>query len=152
MHGTRWELLVAVNRRERGTNLQHMRLCLTTGHGKHYIDVIMSAMASQITGVSIGCTAVCSGLDHRNHQSSALLAFVRGIHRRHMDSSLKGPVTLQMFPFDEIGTNLDWILVWFSFHWTDSRFRPAPYFFTNCEFSKPSHTFITSVSFQSQHG
>ena len=32
--------------------------------------------ASQITGVSMVCSAVCSGADHRKHQSSASLAFV----------------------------------------------------------------------------
>ena len=36
----------------------------------------MSAMASQITGVSIVYAAFCSGADQRKHQSSALLAFV----------------------------------------------------------------------------
>ena len=46
----------------------------------HYSDVIMSVMASQITGVSIDCSAVCSGTDQRKHQSSTSLAFVRGIH------------------------------------------------------------------------
>ena len=46
----------------------------------HYIDVIMSAMA-QITGVSIVYSTVCSGADQRKHQSSASVAFVRGIHR-----------------------------------------------------------------------
>ena len=44
----------------------------------HYSDVIMSAMVSQITGVSIVCSAVCSGVDKKKHQSSASLAFVRG--------------------------------------------------------------------------
>ena len=47
----------------------------------HYSNVIMSAMASQTTGVSIVCLTVCSGADQSKHQSSALLAFVRGIHR-----------------------------------------------------------------------
>ena len=42
-------------------------------------DVIISAMASQITGVSIVCVPVCSGAVQRKH-ISALLAFVRGIH------------------------------------------------------------------------
>ena len=37
----------------------------------------MSAMASQITGVLIVCSTVCSGADQRNHQRSASLAFVR---------------------------------------------------------------------------
>ena len=47
----------------------------------HYTDVIISAKTSQITGVSMVCSAVCSGADQRKHQSSATLAFVRGIHR-----------------------------------------------------------------------
>ena len=42
-------------------------------------DVIISVMASQITSNSIVCLAVCSGVHQRNRQSSALLAFVRGI-------------------------------------------------------------------------
>ena len=40
----------------------------------------MSAMVSQITCVSIVCSAACSA-DERKYQSSALLDFVRGIHR-----------------------------------------------------------------------
>ena len=48
---------------------------------KYYNDVIMSAKASQITGVSIVCLPVGSGEDQRKDQSSASLAFVRGIHR-----------------------------------------------------------------------
>ena len=47
----------------------------------HYRDVMISAMASQITGVSIVRSAVCSGADQGKHQSSASLALVRGIHR-----------------------------------------------------------------------
>ena len=34
-------------------------------------EVIMSAMASQISGVSIVCSIVCWGADQRKHQSSA---------------------------------------------------------------------------------
>ena len=41
------------------------------------IDVIMGAMASQITGVSIVCSNFCSDTDQRKHQSSASLAFAR---------------------------------------------------------------------------
>ena len=44
----------------------------------HYSDVIMSAMASQITGVSIVYSTVFSGTDQRKHQSSALLALCAG--------------------------------------------------------------------------
>ena len=46
---------------------------------KHYSDVIMGAMASQITRLAY--STVCLGADQRKHQSSASLAFVRGIHR-----------------------------------------------------------------------
>ena len=47
----------------------------------HYNDVIMSAMASQITSLLIIYSTVYLGADQRKHQSSASLAFVRGIHR-----------------------------------------------------------------------
>ena len=59
----------------------------------HYSDVIMSAMASQITGVSIACSAVRPGTEQRNYQSSASLAFVRGIHGWLVNSRHKGAVT-----------------------------------------------------------
>ena len=42
----------------------------------------MGAMASQITGISIVYSTVCSDADQRKYQSSALLAFVKGIHRK----------------------------------------------------------------------
>ena len=45
---------------------------------------------------------VCSGADQRKYQSSASLAFVRGIHRSPVKSSHKGPVTRKMFPFDDV--------------------------------------------------
>ena len=38
----------------------------------------------------------------RKHQSSASLAFVRGIHRRPVNSPHKWPVTRKMFPFDDV--------------------------------------------------
>ena len=44
-----------------------------TGSQEHYSDVIMSAMGSQITGISFVCSSVCLGADQRNHRSSALL-------------------------------------------------------------------------------
>ena len=49
-------------------------------------DVIMSAIASQITSVSIVYSTVCSDADQRKHQSFASLAFVWGIHRWLVDS------------------------------------------------------------------
>ena len=42
----------------------------------HYNDVIMSAMVSQITSLTIVYSTVYSGVDQRNHQSFASLAFV----------------------------------------------------------------------------
>ena len=68
----------------------------------HYNDTIMSAMASQITDVSIVCLTVCSGADQRKHQSSASLAFVRRIHRWWVDSPHKGPVMRKMFSFADV--------------------------------------------------
>ena len=47
----------------------------------HYSDVMMSAMVSHITSLTIVYSTVYSGADQRKHQSSASLAFVRGIHR-----------------------------------------------------------------------
>ena len=62
----------------------------------------LCAMASQITSITIVCSTVYSGTDQRKHQSSASLAFVRGIHRWTMISPHKGPVTRKMFPFDDV--------------------------------------------------
>ena len=52
-----------------------------------YREVIMGAMASQITGIPIFCTIVGAGADQRKHQNSASLAFVWGIHRWPENSS-----------------------------------------------------------------
>ena len=68
----------------------------------HYSDVMMSAMAFQITGVSIVCSTVCSGADKRKHESSGSLSFVRGIHRWPVNSPHKGPVTRIFFPFADV--------------------------------------------------
>ena len=48
------------------------------------------------------CSIVCSGDDQRKYQSSAWLAFVRGIHRSPVASPHKGLVTQKMFPFDDV--------------------------------------------------
>ena len=68
----------------------------------HYSDVIMRAMASQITDVLIVCSTVCWGTNQRKQQSSASLAFARGIHRWWVDSPHKGPVTRKIFPFNDV--------------------------------------------------
>ena len=68
----------------------------------HYDDVIMMAIASQITSLTIVYSAVYSGPHQRKHQSSASLAFVQGIHRGPVNSPHKWPVTRKMFPFDDV--------------------------------------------------
>ena len=59
----------------------------------HYNDVIMGTIASQITSLTIVYSIVYSDADQRKHQSSASLAFVRGIPRGPVNSPHKWPVT-----------------------------------------------------------
>ena len=84
------------------TITKERRRCTYEVFLNRFCDVIMSAMVSQLTGVSIVCSTVDSGADERKHQSSASLAFVRGIHRWPVNSPHKGPVTCKMFPFDDV--------------------------------------------------
>ena len=69
---------------------------------QHYNDVIMGMIASQITSLTIVYSIVYSEADQRKHQSSAWLAFVRGIHRGPVNSPHKRPVTRKMFPIDDV--------------------------------------------------
>ena len=78
-----------------------LRTCLST-ICHHCNDVIMSALASQITSLTVVYSGVCSRTDQRKHQNSASLAFVRGIHRWPMNSLHKGPVTRKVFSFDDV--------------------------------------------------
>ena len=68
----------------------------------HYSDVIMSPIASPITSLTIVYSTVYPDADQRKHQSPASLAFVRGIHRRPVNSPHKWPVTREMFPLDDV--------------------------------------------------
>ena len=68
----------------------------------HHNDVIINAMASQITSPTSVYSIVYSGADQRKHQSSASLAFVWGIQRWLVNSPHKRPVTRKMFPFDDV--------------------------------------------------
>ena len=65
----------------------------------------MDAMASHITSFTIVYSTVYTGADQRKHQSSASLAFVRGIHRGPVNSLHKWPVRQKMFPFDDVIMN-----------------------------------------------
>ena len=62
----------------------------------------MNTMASQITGVLIVYSTICSGSDQREHRSCASLAFVKRIHRGPVSSPHKGPVMQKIIPFDDI--------------------------------------------------
>ena len=68
----------------------------------HYSDVIMGTIASQISSLTIVYSIVYSYADQRKHQSSASLAFMRGIYRGLVNSPHKWPVTWKMFPFDDV--------------------------------------------------
>ena len=91
----------------------------------HYNDVIM--ITSQITSLTIIFSTVYLDTDQRKNQSSASLAFVRGIHQRPVNSPHKWPVTRKMFPFDDVTWYMSsWLisrkLFWFEFisqlsHW-----------------------------------
>ena len=69
---------------------------------EHYTDAIMGAIASQITSLTIVNLTVYSDADQRKYQSSASLAFERGIHRRPVNSPHNWPETRKMFPFDDV--------------------------------------------------
>ena len=68
--------------------------------GSHYSDVIMGAIASQITSVSI----VYHSFKRRSKKTSKLrdTGLCEGIHRSPVNSPHKGPVTRTMFPFDYV--------------------------------------------------
>ena len=73
---------------------------LNEGTSYHYSDVIMDAIASQITSLTIVYSTLYSGADQSKHQSSASLAFVWGIHR----------TTAQM------GSNAENVSIWWRHH------------------------------------
>ena len=77
--------------------LWEMQNMLVVHVKNHYNDVIKSAMTSQITSLAIVYSIVYSGADQWKHQSSASLAFVKGIHRWPLNSLHKGPVTRKKF-------------------------------------------------------
>ena len=58
----------------------------------HYNDVTMDAIASQITSLMTIYSTIYSDADQRKHQSSASLAYVRGIHHWPVNSLHKWPV------------------------------------------------------------
>ena len=76
----------------------------------HYSDVIISAMASQITGVQIVWLIVCSGADQRKHQSSAILGLCEG-----------NPPVTDGFP-SQRASNAENVSIWWPHHVVCSSF------------------------------
>ena len=72
---------------------------------KHYDDVIMDALTSLITSLTIVYSTVYSDADQRNYQSFVSLAFVWGLPRGPVNSPHKWPVTRKMFPFQDVIMN-----------------------------------------------
>ena len=85
---------------------------------RHYSDMIMSAMASHITNVTIVYSTVCSGADQRRYQSSASLAFVKG------NAPVTGEVPAQRASISES------VFIWWRhheslyWHWDDRLCKP----------------------------
>ena len=71
----------------------------------HYSDVIMSVMASQITGVSMVYFTVCLGADQRKYQSPAALVLCEG----------NSPVTGE-FPSQRASDAEDVFFIWWRHH------------------------------------
>ena len=89
------------------------------------ITVMMSATASHITSPAIVYSTVYPDANQRKHQSSASLAFVRGIHRWPVNSPHKGPVTRKMFPFDDVILSAAYLFLKHVDSWRDLRYLGA---------------------------
>ena len=76
----------------------------------HNNDVIMSAMASPITSLTVVYSAVWSCTYQSICQSSAALAFVRGIHRSPVNSPHKGAVTRKCFHLMTLSCALKYLM------------------------------------------
>ena len=72
----------------------------------HCNDVIMGAMAFQITSLTTVCSTVYSGADKRKHQSSASMAFVR----RGGGGGRNSPVTGEFHA--QIASNAENVSIW----------------------------------------
>ena len=119
-----WTLSVTYVLRLQIWNYWYMWQGPTSRTHKHYSEVIMSAMASRITSLTIVCSTVYSGTEQRKHQCSAPLAFVRGIHRWPVNSPHKGPVTRKIFPFDDVIMDTQ---IWSSFFHTNKTSQSGLY-------------------------
>ena len=68
----------------------------------YYNDVIMSAVASQITSVSSICSAGCYGADEKKTSKLRVTGLCELNSPVTGEFPHKGPVTRRMFPFDDL--------------------------------------------------
>ena len=68
----------------------------------HYSDVIMGAMASKITSLTIVHSTVYSGADQRNIKALRHWPLCEGFTGDRVNSPYKWPVTRKTFPFDDV--------------------------------------------------
>ena len=74
------------------------------------LSVLMSAIVSQITSLTIVYSAVYSGADQRKHQSSASLAFLEGDSPEIGEFPAQRASNGEMFPFDDVIMHLTGLL------------------------------------------
>ena len=68
----------------------------------HYDDVIMGAIASQITSLTIVYSTVYSDVDQRKTSKLRVTGLCVGSSPGPVNSPHKGPVTRKRFPFDDV--------------------------------------------------
>ena len=85
----------------------------------NYSDVIISAMASKITGVSVVYSNVCSGSDPGKNQELCITGLCE------WNSPVTGPVTRSMFPFDNITMQQRQVCRYGDYHSDSSRCTPC---------------------------
>ena len=105
----------------------------------HYNDVTMSVMASEITSITIVYSTVYSGPHQRKHQSSASLAFVRGIHQ--------WPVTNEL-PAQR-ASNMENVSIWWCHHVPPFVTSHEPFWIISIKFSHQQQC-IQNLKFKSQ--
>ena len=62
----------------------------------------MSTIASQTTSLTIVSSTVYSDADKKKTSKLRVTGLCAGIHRGPVNSPRKWPVTLEMFPFDDV--------------------------------------------------
>ena len=119
----------------------------------HYNYVIMGAMASQITSLTIVYSTVYLGADQRKHQNSASLAFVWGILRWPVNSPHKGPVTRKMFILDDVimvthkTCRAYFHAIWFYFVMSCRQFMTNHFAAQNAPFMSEANTIVIKAMF-----